>query len=42
MLDFANAINDCQLLDLETDGAKFTWARGSTLEKLDRVLIGEG
>lgn len=42
MLDFANAINGCQLLDLETDGANFTWARGSTLEKLDRALIGEG
>ena len=40
--DFANAISDCQLLNLEADGAQFTWARGSTFEKLDRVLIGEG
>ncbi|XP_042056304.1 uncharacterized protein LOC121800879 [Salvia splendens] len=42
MTYFANAINDCQLLDLGADGAKFTWARGNTLERLDRALIGEG
>ncbi|XP_042056297.1 uncharacterized protein LOC121800870 [Salvia splendens] len=42
MLDFVDAINDCQLLDLGADGAKFTWARGETFERLDRALIGEG
>ena len=42
MADFANAISDCQLLDLEADGARFTWARGSIFERLDRALIGEG
>ena len=42
MVDFANAISECQLLDLEADGAKFTWARGNILERLDRALIGEG
>ena len=42
MVDFANTISDCQLLDLDTDGAKFTWARRNIFEKLDRALIGEG
>ena len=42
MMDFAEAISDCQLLDLGADGPKFTWARGDTFERLDRVLFGEG
>ncbi|XP_042029932.1 uncharacterized protein LOC121776834 [Salvia splendens] len=42
MSDFVNAISDCQLMDLGADGAKFTWARGDTFERLDRALIGEG
>lgn len=42
MVDFAEAISDCQLLDLGADGPKFTWARGDTFERLDRILIGEG
>ncbi|XP_047965106.1 uncharacterized protein LOC125209548 [Salvia hispanica] len=42
MADFAEAINDCQLLDVGADGHKFTWVRGDTFERLDRVLIGEG
>ncbi|XP_042056286.1 uncharacterized protein LOC121800861 [Salvia splendens] len=42
MLDFAEAISDCQLLDVGADGPKFTWARGNVFERLDRVLLGEG
>ena len=42
MLDFAEAISDCQLLDLGADGPKFTWSRWEVFERLDRVLIGEG
>ncbi|XP_047978445.1 uncharacterized protein LOC125220328 [Salvia hispanica] len=41
-MDFAETIADCQLLDVGANGSKFTWARGDTLERLDRVLIGEG
>lgn len=42
MMDFADVINDCQLLDLGADGAKFTWSRWDTFERLDRALIAEG
>ena len=42
MMEFAEAISDCQLLDTGADGPKFTWARGDTFERLDRVLLGEG
>ncbi|XP_042056291.1 uncharacterized protein LOC121800866 [Salvia splendens] len=42
MLDFDVVISDCQLLDIGADGPKFTWARGDTFERLDRVLLGEG
>ncbi|XP_042059474.1 uncharacterized protein LOC121803977 [Salvia splendens] len=42
MLDFAEVISDCQLLDIGADGPKFTWARGDTFERLDRVFLGEG
>lgn len=42
MLDFAETISDCQLLDVGADDPKFTWARGSTFDRLDRVLLGEG
>ncbi|XP_042059532.1 uncharacterized protein LOC121804048 [Salvia splendens] len=42
MMDFAETISDCQLLDVGADGLKFTWARGETFERLDRVLLGEG
>ena len=42
MIDFADTINECHLLDIGADGAKFTWARGEVLERLDRALIGEG
>ncbi|XP_047942998.1 uncharacterized protein LOC125189812 [Salvia hispanica] len=42
MMDFAETISDCQLLDVGADGPKFTWARGNILERLDRVLLGEG
>ncbi|XP_042005811.1 uncharacterized protein LOC121754537 [Salvia splendens] len=42
MMDFADVINECQLLDLGADGSKFTWSIGETFERLDRALIGEG
>ncbi|XP_047948858.1 uncharacterized protein LOC125194655 [Salvia hispanica] len=42
MAEFADALNDCQLLDLGADGAIFSWARGEIFERLDRALIGEG
>lgn len=28
MVEFSDAINVCQLLDLGVDGERFTWARG--------------
>ncbi|XP_047942726.1 uncharacterized protein LOC125189497 [Salvia hispanica] len=37
MVDFAEAISDCQLLDLGADGPKFTWARGDTFERLKKA-----
>ncbi|XP_042056299.1 uncharacterized protein LOC121800873 [Salvia splendens] len=42
MMEFAETISDCQFLDVGADGPKFTWARGDTFERLDRVLLGEG
>ncbi|KAH6767718.1 hypothetical protein C2S52_018701 [Perilla frutescens var. hirtella] len=43
MMDFGDAISDCQLLDPGFDGAWYTWERPSTglRERLDRVLLGE-
>ncbi|KAH6777261.1 hypothetical protein C2S51_008573 [Perilla frutescens var. frutescens] len=43
MMDFGDAISDCQLIDLSCDGAWFTWERPSTglRERLDRILLGE-
>ncbi|KAH6776562.1 hypothetical protein C2S52_014123 [Perilla frutescens var. hirtella] len=43
MMDFGDAISDCQLLDPGFDGAWFTWERPSTglRERLDRVLLGQ-
>ena len=42
MFEFAEAISDCQLLDVGADGPRFTWSRGEIFERLDRVLLGEG
>ena len=35
MLDFVEAICDCQLMDVGADGPKFTWSRGEIFERLD-------
>ncbi|XP_042043769.1 uncharacterized protein LOC121789349 [Salvia splendens] len=41
MVDFAEAIEDCRLMDPGYDGAEFTWAKNGLMERLDRVLISE-
>ncbi|XP_041999976.1 uncharacterized protein LOC121749471 [Salvia splendens] len=41
MVDFAEAIEDCRLLDRGYDGAEYTWAKNGLMERLDRVLISE-
>ncbi|XP_042016276.1 uncharacterized protein LOC121764297 [Salvia splendens] len=41
MMDFADAVADCQLLDPGFDGPPFTWTRSGLWERLDRVLLGE-
>ncbi|XP_042029335.1 uncharacterized protein LOC121776240 [Salvia splendens] len=41
MIDFAEAIEDCRLLDPGYDGSDFTWAKNGFFERLDRVLVNE-
>ncbi|XP_041998176.1 uncharacterized protein LOC121748030 [Salvia splendens] len=41
MMDFADAVADCQLLDPGFDGPPFTWTRSGLWERLDRVFLGE-
>ncbi|XP_042045403.1 uncharacterized protein LOC121791592 [Salvia splendens] len=41
MVDFAEAIEDCRLLDPGFDGVEFTWAKNGLFERLDRVLVSE-
>ncbi|XP_042027203.1 uncharacterized protein LOC121774382 [Salvia splendens] len=41
MIDFAEAIEDCRLLDPGFDGADFTWAKNGLFERLDRILLSE-
>ncbi|XP_042012198.1 uncharacterized protein LOC121760625 [Salvia splendens] len=41
MIDFAETIEDCRLLDPGFDGADYTWAKNGLLERLDRVLVSE-
>ncbi|XP_042009075.1 uncharacterized protein LOC121757624 [Salvia splendens] len=41
MVDFAEAIEDCRLVDPGFDGAEFTWAKNSLFERQDRVLVNE-
>ncbi|XP_042035115.1 uncharacterized protein LOC121781443 [Salvia splendens] len=41
MIDFAEAIEDCRLLDPGFDGAEFTWAKNGLFERLDRLLVNE-
>ncbi|XP_041990580.1 uncharacterized protein LOC121741759 [Salvia splendens] len=41
MMEFADAIADCQLIDPGIDGPIFTWHRAGLRERLDMILIGE-
>ncbi|XP_042005794.1 uncharacterized protein LOC121754517 [Salvia splendens] len=41
MVDFAEAIEVCGLMDPGYDGSDFTWAKNGLMERLDRVLISE-
>ncbi|XP_041995779.1 uncharacterized protein LOC121745903 [Salvia splendens] len=41
MIDFAETIEDCRLLDPGFDGAEYTWAKNGLFERLDRVLVSE-
>ncbi|XP_042029672.1 uncharacterized protein LOC121776553 [Salvia splendens] len=41
MLDFAETIEDCQLLDSGYDGAEYTWAKNGLFERLDRMFVSE-
>ena len=41
MMEFADAIANCQLIDPRFDGPMFTWYRAGLWERLDRILIGE-
>ena len=39
MVEFDECINDMELFDMLLMGRKFTWGRGKSLRRLDRVLI---
>ncbi|XP_042005828.1 uncharacterized protein LOC121754533 [Salvia splendens] len=41
MVDFAEAIEDCRILDPGYDGSEFTWAKNGLFERLDRILVNE-
>ena len=41
MVDFAETIEDCRLLDPGFDGSEYTWAKNGLFERLDRVLVRE-
>ncbi|XP_042019059.1 uncharacterized protein LOC121766894 [Salvia splendens] len=41
MVDFAEAIEDCRVLDPGFDGSSFTWAKNGLFERLDRILVNE-
>ena len=41
MVDFAETIEDCRLLDPGFDGSEYTWAKNGLLERLGRVLVSE-
>lgn len=44
MSDFANFINDAQLVDLQLGGRKYTWYKtnGKAMSRLDRFLFSQG
>ncbi|XP_042003901.1 uncharacterized protein LOC121752878 [Salvia splendens] len=41
MVDFAETIEDCRLLDLGFDGSAYTWAKNGLMERLDRILVND-
>ncbi|XP_042016224.1 uncharacterized protein LOC121764235 [Salvia splendens] len=41
MVDFAEVVEECRLMDLGFDGSPFTWAKNALFERLDRVFINE-
>ncbi|XP_042019063.1 uncharacterized protein LOC121766897 [Salvia splendens] len=41
MVDFAETIEDCRVLDPGFDGSDFMWAKNGLFERLDRVLVNE-
>ncbi|XP_042032303.1 uncharacterized protein LOC121779013 [Salvia splendens] len=41
MVDFAEAIEDCRVLDPGFDGSSFTLAKNGLFERLDRILVNE-
>ncbi|XP_042007785.1 uncharacterized protein LOC121756308 [Salvia splendens] len=41
MVDFAESIEDCRILDPGFDGSEFTWAKNGLFERLDRIPVNE-
>ncbi|XP_042059501.1 uncharacterized protein LOC121804012 [Salvia splendens] len=41
MIDFAETIEDCRLLDPGFDGSDYTWAKNGLMERLDRILVND-
>ena len=41
MVDLAETIEDCRLIDPGFDGQRYTWAKNNLFERLDRMLVGE-
>ncbi|GER44467.1 retrotransposon protein [Striga asiatica] len=41
ILDFAQAVADCKLIDAGYEGSPFTWERAGVKKRLDRALISE-
>ncbi|XP_042029518.1 uncharacterized protein LOC121776405 [Salvia splendens] len=39
MIDFAETIEDCRLLDPGYDGAEYTWAKKGLFERLERMFV---
>ncbi|CAN0829098.1 hypothetical protein LINGRAHAP2_LOCUS1046 [Linum grandiflorum] len=39
--DFSSCLEQCELFDMGFVGPKFTWRRGTLLERLDRAVINE-
>ncbi|XP_047949120.1 uncharacterized protein LOC125194951 [Salvia hispanica] len=41
MIDFAEMVEDCRLIDPGFDGSNFTWAKNELQERLDRYFVSE-